>query len=318
MRKKVSLLLAVLLLCSVASVPAYAGGGVQAVSCPEQGFSVLCDADYEWEFSPANGITIYTEQSGSIPYVLVYKVDEEIEDAAAYIREQFTPYMESKYGDSLILTKEYTSLSIGGREMPVGLYSYLLQGYQIDMLRAYDVREGYSIAFTAKFIHGEGDATMEALHEAVKSYRADPEYYANLGSGRWNYDLSAAGEDGIRYTFGEVCVTVPLNWAGKYSIQVNEDSVSFYQTVSRQLCRENYGFDGGLLFSVGYSETEDYRDLPSYAELGDGVFGHYYLAFPTDYQPYDKDEAAVQEYSEMYSQVAFVREHSYSLLSRAA
>ncbi len=180
-----SLLLAALLLCPTASASAFSeGGGEQVIDCPEQGFSVSCSEDAAWEFSRNDGVMIYTEYEGSIPYVLVYRGENEIADAAEFIQQCFTPYMENKYGDDLILIKEYKSLRIGGRDMPAGLYSYLLQGYRIDMLRAYEIRDGETVAYTAKFIHGQGDATLEALHRAVSSYRTNPETMEDITDSR--------------------------------------------------------------------------------------------------------------------------------------
>lgn len=152
--------------------------GLDVISCPEQEFSTLCDPAYSWVYSEQNGITIYTETEGSIPYVLVFRSEDWIVEAAEYIREQYTPHMREKYGDDLVAVTEYETYTIGGRQMPAALYKYRLQGYIIDMLRAYDVQDGHTVVFTAKYIQGEGDATLAALDTAAANYKPDADYYS--------------------------------------------------------------------------------------------------------------------------------------------
>ena len=165
MRKVLSFLLALALVFSLGA-SAYAqtpGAELQTVACPEQGFSLQCAKDYIWKYSKTDGITIYTEHEGSIPYVLVFRAEDWLVEAAEYIEEQFTPYMKGKYGKDLVAAEEFEHFRIGGRDLAVGLYTYRLQGYLIDMVRAYDVQDRQTVVFTAKWIRGQGEATMDAL-----------------------------------------------------------------------------------------------------------------------------------------------------------
>ena len=324
MRKLISLLFAAAMLLSLGISAGADSGNTQVISCPEQDFSLLCDEAYKWDYTQRNGITIYTEKENSIPYVIVYRLEDWLVDVGDFMHEQYTPHIQQQYGDDLVSFTEYQKYTIGGREMPAALYSYRLQGYVIDMLRGFDTQDGHTVYFTAKYIQGKGEETLKALDLAVESYRPDPDYYSSLSepetapAGRWSFTTEKTASGDIRYQFEEVEIVVPGSWEGNVETKVNDFSVSFYQSASRKLWKENFGFEGGLLFSLGYAETDDYRDyLPSFADLGKGAEGYYYLIFPTDYQGYEQDQAARKEYSEMYADIGFVREHSASLVEPA-
>ena len=66
------------------------------ISCPELGFSTMADASYSWDYQEGTGITIYTENKGSIPYAIIYQSGDLIEDPYEYIQEQVTPYYQKK------------------------------------------------------------------------------------------------------------------------------------------------------------------------------------------------------------------------------
>ena len=91
------------------------------ISCPELGFTTKADPLYSWEYEEGTGIYIYTEDEGSIPYVLVYQGEDLIVEAFEYIQEQYTPYMQDQYGDDLVEYEETRSYPIGGKELPAGL-----------------------------------------------------------------------------------------------------------------------------------------------------------------------------------------------------
>ena len=313
MRKAFSLLLALLLMLSLGgqAFAAETAAPTQVVSCTEQGFSVLCDKEYVWNYSQRDGITIYTEYEGSIPYVLVFRSEDWIVDAADYIEEQFTPHMQKKYGGDLVAYAEYEHYNIGGRDLAAGLYTYRLQGYLIDMVRAYDVQDRQTVVFTAKYIRGQGAATMEALDQAVASYRPDAEYYSKTAKyPRWNAAITTTPGGDECWAFDGCAVTLPASWKGKVHVEVRENNIAFYQAQSFRLWQEK-GYTGGLMFALAYSEKEDFRDLPSYDTLGRSGRGWYYLIYPTDLQAYADDSVATEEYLEMFSLRDFIRDSAY-------
>ena len=83
-------------------------------------------------------------------------------DAENLIREQYTPYMQKKYGDDLLAVTEFDEYTLGGRPVSAALYTYKLQGYLIDMIRAYENVNGHTVSYTAKYIQGQGEATLAA------------------------------------------------------------------------------------------------------------------------------------------------------------
>ena len=118
----------------------------------------------------------------------------------------------------------------------------------------------------------------------------------------------------IIYIFDEVFVAVPADWLGKYDIVMRENGVSFYQSLSRFKWNRE-GFEGGLLFTLAYSDTHDYADyLPHYQDLGPGAEGYYYLIFPTDLQAYTDIDSIRDDYMNMWSEISFVQDNSYSFI----
>ena len=178
------------------------------------------------------------------------------------------------------------------------------------MIRVYENVNGHTVSYTAKYIQGQGEATLAALDAAVQNYRPFADYYSSE-SNRWRYSIIPTEDGGTIFLFNEVFITIPADWAGKYDIKINERSISFYQSLSRSLWNSREGFEGGLLFSLGYSETEDFRNIPSYDELGKGSDGYYYLIYPTDYQAYQKIPAAKNEYDAMWKEINYIAENSY-------
>ena len=311
MRKIVSLLLVLVLAFSLcAAAAAEEDSRMKIISCPEQEFSTLCKPGYPWKFTERDGVTIYTEHENSIPYVLVYRSEDWIVDVGDLISEQYTPYMQNKYGDDLVSVKEFDEYTLGGRPVSAALYTYKLQGYLIDMIRAYENVNGHTVIYTAKYIQDQGEATLAALDAAVENYRPFADYYSAENS-RWRYSIIPAEDGKTIFLFNEVFITLPADWTGRYDIKINERSISFYQSLSRSLWNSREGFEGGLLFSLGYSETEDFRNLPSYDELGKGSEGYYYLIYPTDYQAYQKIDTAKDEYDAMWKEINTVAENSY-------
>ena len=147
--------------------------GLAEVSCPELGFSFMADPAYEWDYEEGTGITVYTENEGSIPYVIVYQGEDLIGEPFDYIQEQFTPYMKEKYGDDLQSADEYEELEVGGKTLPGGVYSYDVQGHLVIMVRMYDSTGDRTVAYTAKFLDEDGEDTLNALDAAVRTFQAE-------------------------------------------------------------------------------------------------------------------------------------------------
>lgn len=147
--------------------------GLVQIACPEQGFTTMADPNYAWDYQAGTGISIYTQHEGSIPYVIVYRSEDLLGEPYEYIQEQFTPHMQQKYGDALASFEEVSSYETGGKQLPAGLYSYYVGDTLVDMIRLMDSTGSRTVSYTAKYIHGDADATLAALDAAVRNFRAE-------------------------------------------------------------------------------------------------------------------------------------------------
>ena len=80
--------------------------------------------------------------------------------------------MKEKYGDSLVSFEEKEDYEIGGKKLPAGIYTYKVGDYTVEQIRIYDSTGKATVAFTAKYIKGEGEDTLKALDTAVRTFEA--------------------------------------------------------------------------------------------------------------------------------------------------
>lgn len=172
MKKFFAIVLAVLLLCNLSTV-AFADSDLSLISCPELGFTTMADSSYPWKYVEGDGITIWTESEGYIPFVLVWQSEDLIAEPLDFIKEQYTPSIEEKYGSDFVDCVEYETYDIGGKQLPAGLYTYRVQGQLVEMLRLYDSTGERTVAYTAKYLQNEGDETLAALDTAIRNFKAD-------------------------------------------------------------------------------------------------------------------------------------------------
>lgn len=123
-------------------------------------------------------------------------------------------------------------------------------------------------------------------------------------------------QDGsLIYYFKEVAVTLPADWKGKIFVETKDNYATFYHKDSYEKMMDHYGFDGGRLFSLGYSANDDFSELPSFYFIGfsEESAYNYFLEFPTDFQAYADDEAVKNEYQQLYEGIEFVKENTNML-----
>ena len=84
----------------------------------------------------------------------------------------------------------------------------------------------------------------------------------------------------------------------------------FYHASSRNSWHVAGYEHGGQLFSLCYSTSQDYKDLPDYSELGRTAEEYYYLMFPTDVQGYMDNERIFNEFNEMWQELDYVKSNS--------
>ena len=124
---------------------------------------------------------------------------------------------------------------------------------------------------------------------------------------RWDYTTEKDAEGNITIHFSEASVTLPASWSGNCAMSINSDSVDFFHIDSRDLWTQELGYaNGGNLFSICYTQTLDYLDLPSFETLGNGADGIYYATTPTDVQGYYDNDQVMAEFTDMSDDVQWV------------
>lgn len=138
----------------------------------------------------------------------------------------------------------------------------------------------------------------------------------SAASERWQSSTSRDENRDICIEFTDVLVTLPADWSGRCQMGSSDTEVSFYHTKSRQLYTQEMGYAcGGWLFSVCFSEDLSFLDNPSCEPLAQVSDGYYYMTFPTDVQGYVDDQTAMNEFSELASEVEWVADNT--LVTRA-
>ncbi len=114
----------------------------------------------------------------------------------------------------------------------------------------------------------------------------------------------------VVYEFPDITLYLPSEWEDAITVEQKENGIAFYQTASLEKWAEKGFPNGGFLFELCASEDDDFRDLPTYKDLGfcDHVGLFFYLVVPSDYPAYMEDEAIRAEYDEMSGRIDEVAE----------
>lgn len=165
--------------------------GTVTITCEEQNFTVKCKSEYSSSFDKENGLTIYTESFNSIPYILIFR-NEGLASSidVDYYLSQFSSQMEEQYGNNLIKANAPKQYSFGGKTLKGCSYVYMLDEYEIEMLRCVLIDGNDFVVLTTKNIRGKGNETMEAFDLIVSSY--------TTGKGNTNPDITNNKSDLIQ------------------------------------------------------------------------------------------------------------------------
>ena len=170
MKRFAMILVLVLLAC--ACLPALADTELAAVTCAEGGFSTKVPTDCTAQYTEGTGLQIYTDVAGYIPYVIISPrpADKQFSDPTNYLNNVYREYMEEKYGESMLGTNPARKWEIGGKKLIGARYLYQVSDATVCLLRLIEQREDGYVEYTAKFIVGEDEKTMEVLDAAVRYY----------------------------------------------------------------------------------------------------------------------------------------------------
>lgn len=119
-----------------------------------------------------------------------------------------------------------------------------------------------------------------------------------------NAEVGTAGE----HTYGDISITFPEDWEGRFYVKQDEDYITIYQKASYDMMEEL-----GVLFSISIDENP-YYDYPS-----GGIFAYteekaYAVHYPTDVNYYYEIPEIAEEYGEM---TADIKEILYSVKIQA-
>ena len=170
MRRISGIVLACMFLCCCAVATVHAAEALKDVHCAQQGFSTKIPAGLSAYWQENNGLYISVVKPGYVPCVLVWKGSQANISPAEYFRA-YTAHIRKKYGARLRAFSIMEYYEVGGKKLPAARYIYDVEGGRLCLLRLIEARKDHTVAYTAKYINGHGEATLAALDVAVRYYR---------------------------------------------------------------------------------------------------------------------------------------------------
>ena len=279
-----ALLTAGMLFCSSTSVQAELNFGElgsenNQIAAPAAGITASSEAialdDLGISIAPGSYISIeqtdgfvyiYTQESGTIPYVIVGCYNITAED----FTDQFTQYMAQEYSD-LQVTSQESMITLNDREFSGIVYSYHVGGYVVQDTRLFFAENGNTYMFGAKEIPELSDYVGSTLEETAGSF-------AHLAGGDSDYTKHV---DGTRSVTSDAAASDPI-----------EDIES---TVSDVLGQGGVGKDqssGGTVGNIGgvSSSVEDGQtdtENTDSSSMGSITFSQENVSFAGTWVPFE-------------------------------
>ena len=185
--KRTSILLAVVLALVLSSSPVF------ALAEDDFNYDTLADWDIRIDV-PANTVAtlsddgnyyIYTQDYGSIPYVLV-RAYTDFEDEDDFVNGYFTDYMAENY-DDLEIVLGLQPIVVGNRDYYSIQYGYTVQGYDVTDIRFIKTIDDTTYMFASKEIEdldmSVGDALQYVCENCIFLRDGEPIDESELGSG---------------------------------------------------------------------------------------------------------------------------------------
>ena len=279
-----ALLTAGMLFCSGTSVQAELNFGElgsenNQIAAPAAGITASSEAialdDLGISIAPGSYISIeqtdgfvyvYTQESGTIPYVIVGCYNITAED----FTDQFTQYMAQEYSD-LQVTSQESMITLNDREFSGIAYSYHVGGYVVQDTRLFFAENGNTYMFGAKEIPELSYYVGSTLEETAGSF-------AHLAGGDSDYTKHV---DGTRSVTSDAAASDPI-----------EDIES---TVSDVLGQGGVGKDqssGGTVGNIGgvSSSVEDGQtdtENTDSSSMGSITFSQENVSFAGTWVPFE-------------------------------
>ena len=211
-------------------------------------------------------VYVYTQKSGTIPYVIVGCYNITAED----FTDQFTQYMAQEYSD-LQVTSQESMITLNDREFSCIVYSYNVGGYVVQDTRLFFAENGNTYMFGAKEIPELSYYVGSTLEETAGSF-------AHLAGGDSDYTKHV---DGTRSVTSDAAASDPI-----------EDIES---TVSDVLGQGGVGKDqssGGTVGNIGgvSSSVEDGQtdtENTDSSSMGSITFSQENVSFAGTWVPFE-------------------------------
>ena len=279
-----ALLTAGMLFCSSTSVQAELNFGElgsenNQIAAPAAGITASSEAialdDLGISIAPGSYISIeqtdgfvyvYTQKSGTIPYVIVGCYNITAED----FTDQFTQYMAQEYSD-LQVTSQESMITLNDREFSCIVYSYNVGGYVVQDTRLFFAENGNTYMFGAKEIPELSYYVGSTLEETAGSFAylagGDSDYAKHVDGTR-SVTSDAAAQDPIEDIESTVSDVLKQGGAG--------NDQSFGGTV---------GNIGGVSSSVGDGQTDTGNTDSS--QMGSITFSQENVSFAGTWVPFE-------------------------------
>ena len=174
----------------------------EVVALDDLGISIS-PSDYAAIQQEDGFVYVYTQEKGSIPYVIVGYYDVTADDFAS----QFTQYMTESYEDLQVMSPE-AAVTVGDREWTYIQYSYSVSGYTVRDSRLFLPENGRTYMFGAKEIPELSLFVGSNLEEIAGSFAylagGDSDYAKHVDSTRSVVSDAQATVDNIEDTVGDI------------------------------------------------------------------------------------------------------------------
>ena len=120
---------------------------------------------------------------------------------------------------------------------------------------------------TGTEIEGDTGAAQNTENEPISSADA---------AGTWDYTITRT-EESTTYSFERgPQIVMPASWGSQVTVMDEGDHVSFYHTASLEAWKVDGLDNGGYLFKLCLDPTQDFKNLPSFMDLGKTSEGYFY------------------------------------------
>lgn len=200
--------------------PAAETAALEDIVCNEQGYTTKMPAGLSTTWQEGNGLRVWVDEPGYVPNVLIWRRQTDLDDPETYVKQEYTEYMKSTYGDRLVGVSTYEYYDVGGKRLIAASYIYKgSSGASINQLHLYEVRPDGDVEYNARYLNDEREATLAALDAAVRYYQpiAAQKSTVTAAPAAASKQLNTSAVQPIlkgtaKYSDGRFTMTLPKGW----------------------------------------------------------------------------------------------------------